>query len=76
MALMTSSICHAEDVTIRFNGTTAKVKNSAKDSVNVTVTGANVEIESLYKSHKLTLLLTGKRWARQKRDSTVTSHLS
>ncbi len=57
---MTSSICHAEDVTIRFNGTTAKVKNSAKDSVNVTVTGANVEIESLYKSHKLTLLLTGK----------------
>jgi hypothetical protein len=60
MALMTSSICHAEDVTIRFNGTTAKVKNSAKDSVNVTVTGANVEIESLYKSHKLTLLLTGK----------------
>jgi hypothetical protein len=60
MALMTSSVCHAEDVTIRFNGTTAKVKNSAKDSVNVTVTGANVEIESLYKSHKLTLLLTGK----------------
>ena len=60
MALMTSSICHAEDVTIRFNGTTAKVKNSAKDSVNVTITGANVEIESLYKSHKLTLLLTGK----------------
>ena len=60
MALMTSSICHAEDVTIRFIGTTAKVKNSAKDSVNVTITGANVEIESLYKSHKLTLLLTGK----------------
>ncbi len=57
---MTSSVCHAEDVTIRFNGTTAKVKNSAKDSVNVTITGANVEIESLYKSHKLTLLLTGK----------------
>lgn len=57
---MTSSICHAEDVTIRFNGTTAKVKNSAKDSVNVTITGANVEIKSLYKSHKLTLLLTGK----------------
>ena len=61
MALMTSSICHAEDVTIRFNGTTAKVKNSAKDSVNVTITDANVEIESPYKSHKLTLLLTGKR---------------
>lgn len=60
MALMMSSVCHAEDVTIRFNGTTAKVKNSAKDSVNVMVTGANVEIESLYKSHKLTLLLTGK----------------
>lgn len=60
MALMMSSVCHAEDVTIRFNGTTAKVKNSAKDSVNVTITGANVEIESLYKSHKLTLLLTGK----------------
>ena len=56
---MMSCVCHAEDVTIRFDGTKVKVKNLAKDSVNVAVRGANVEIESLYKSHKLTLLLIG-----------------
>ena len=57
---MMSCVCHAEDITIRFDGTKVKVKNSAQDSVNVTVRGANVEIESLYNSKKLTLLLTGK----------------
>lgn len=60
MALMLFCVCHAEDITIHFSGTTAKVKNSAKDSVKVKVKGANVKIESQYKSHKLTLLLTGK----------------
>ena len=57
---MMGSVCHAEDITIRYKGTTAKVEQKVKDSVNVTVNGANVEIESLYKSHKLTLKLTGK----------------
>ncbi len=57
---MMCSVCHAEDITIRYKGTTAKVEQKVKDSVNVTVNGANVEIESLYKSHKLTLKLTGK----------------
>ena len=57
---MMGSVCHAEDITIRFNGTTAKVTQQIKDSVNVTVDGARVNIESLYKDHKLTLFLTGK----------------
>ena len=60
MALVVACVCHAEDVTIRYKGATAKVDQKVKDSVNITVTGAHVEIESLYKSHKLTLLLTGK----------------
>ena len=60
MALVVSCVCHAEDITVRYKGTTAKVDQKVKDSVNVTVSGAHVEIESLYKSHKLTLLLTGK----------------
>ena len=54
------SVCHAEDITVRYNGKTAKVDQKMKDSVSVTVRGANVEIESLYRSHKLTLLLTGE----------------
>ena len=60
LLLMMGSVCHAEDITIRYKGATAKVDQTVKDSVNVTMSGANVEIESLYKSHKLTLLLTGK----------------
>ena len=60
MALVVACVCHAEDITIRYKGATAKVDQKVKDSVNITVTGAHVEIESLYKSHKLTLLLTGK----------------
>ena len=60
LLLVMGSVCHAEDITIRYKGTTAKVDQKVKDSVNVTVSGANVEIESLYKSHRLTLLLTGK----------------
>lgn len=54
------SVCHAEGITIKYNGTKAKVTQSAKDSVKVTVDGAKVNIESLYKGHKLTLRLTGK----------------
>ena len=67
LLLMTVSMCCAEDITIRFNGSTAKVAmakqrepQKAADSVAVTVDGATVNIESLYTSHKLTLRLTGK----------------
>ena len=60
LPLLMSSVCHAEDITIRYNGTSAKVEQSLKDSVKVTVKGADVNIESLYQDHKLTLLLKGK----------------
>lgn len=60
LPLMISSVCHAEDITIHYNGSKAKVTQTIKDSVKVTVKDANVNIESLYKDHKLTLLLTGK----------------
>jgi hypothetical protein len=57
---MMSSTGFAEDINIRYKGTTAKVTQNVKDSVKVTVDGATVSIESLYKDHKLTLSLTGK----------------
>ena len=60
LPLMMSSVCHAEDITIHYNGSKAKVTQTIKDSVKVTVKGANVNIESLYKDHKLTLLVKGK----------------
>ncbi len=60
LTLLMGSVCQAEDITIKYNGTKAKVTQSAKDSVKVTVDGAKVNIESLYKAHKLTLRLTGK----------------
>lgn len=58
--LLIGNACYAEDITIKYNGSKAKVTQNVKDSVNVTVDGANVSIESLYKDHKLTLLLKGK----------------
>ena len=60
LILMMVGVCQAEDITIRYNGASAKVQQQTKDSVNVTVDGARVNIESLYKGHKLTLRLTGK----------------
>ena len=60
LLFITGGVCHAEDITIRYNGSAAKVSQSTKDSVSVIVDGANVSVESKYKSHKLTLLLTGK----------------
>lgn len=59
LLLLIGNICHAEDITIRYNGSSAKVKQTTKDSVKVTVKGAHVSIENLYKDHKLTLLLKG-----------------
>ena len=60
LTLMTVGVCQAEDVTIRYDGASAKVKNKAKDSVTVVVDGASVNIESLYNTHKLTLRLSGR----------------
>jgi hypothetical protein len=60
LTLMMASMCYAEDITIRYNGAKAEIKQNTKDSVSVIVDGANVNIESLYKDHKLTLRLTGK----------------
>lgn len=58
--LIMGAVCHAEDVTVRYQGTSAKVELKVKDSVQVTLDGAKVNIESQYRSHKLTLLLTGR----------------
>lgn len=60
LPLMIGSVCHAEDITIRYSGSSAKVTQTIKDSVMVTVNGASVNIESQFKDHKLTLLLKGK----------------
>ena len=60
LPFLMGSVCQAEDITIRYNGSTAKVDQRAKDSVTVTVNGANVNVDSKYTSHKLTVLLTGK----------------
>ena len=60
LSLLMGSVSYAEDITIRYNGSSAKVSQTATDSVMVMVDGARVSIESLYKDHKLTLLLKGK----------------
>ena len=54
------SVCHADDITIHYKASAAKVEHKANDSVKVTVEGAKVNIESLYKDHKLTVRMTGK----------------
>ena len=58
--LLIAITCRAEDITIRYQGATAKVEQSVKDSVVVTVDGARVSIVSLYNDHKLTLRLSGQ----------------
>ena len=60
LVLLMGSVCKAEDITIRYNGSTAKVTQKVKDSVTVSADGASVRIESQYKEHKLTLRLKGK----------------
>ena len=60
LPFLMSSVCHAEDITIRYNGSTVKVDQKEKDSVTVTVKGANVNIDSKYTAHKLSVRLTGK----------------
>ena len=46
LTLMLGNVCKAEDITISFDGSTAKVEQTKKDSVKVTVKGAQVNIES------------------------------
>ena len=58
--LVVAGVCHAEDITIRFDGSKAKVQQAVRDSVTVNVDGACVNIESFYVGRKLTLLLKGK----------------
>ena len=47
LSLLMGSVSYAEDITIRYNGSSAKVSQTATDSVMVTVDGARVSIESL-----------------------------
>ena len=58
--LLVASVCYADDITIKYNGSKATVKQSVKDSVQASVDGATVNIVSLYKDHKLTIVMTGK----------------
>ena len=60
LSLLIGNVCYAEDITISYNGSKAKVAQTVKDSVIVTVDGAKVNIESQYTDHKLTLRLKGK----------------
>ena len=55
-----ANVGYAEDITIRYNGSQAKVTQAKKDSVHVSIDGTTVNIESLYESHKLSLLLKGR----------------
>ena len=60
MALMMCGGAAAQDISVRFDGATAKVKQKVKDSVTVKVDGAEVTIESQMKARKLTLRLAGQ----------------
>ena len=56
---MVCSACSADDITVHYQGETAIVEQKVTDSVNVSVEGAKVMIESLYKAHQLRVRLTG-----------------
>ena len=60
LSQLTGSMCHAEDITIRFDGSKAKVEQQVKDSVTVEVNGAHVSIASAFQAHKLTVAVSGK----------------
>ena len=60
LTLMLGNVCQAEDITISYDGATAKVEQTKKDSVKVTVNSAQVNVESTYTSHHLSLRLKGK----------------
>lgn len=60
LLLVMGSTCYAQDITIRYKGKTAKVEQKVKDSVDVSVEGAKVSIDSRLTGRKLTLRLTGQ----------------
>ena len=59
-ALCCMTAVQAADVTIRYNGQKATVKQQKSDSLSVSVKGACVTVVSTYKAHRLTLELEGK----------------
>jgi len=59
--LLLCSGCQADDIVVRYEGSTARVENlSATDSVKVFIDGARVNIKSAYTTHPLSLRLTGE----------------
>ena len=60
LALWIGNVSYADDITLSYKGTSVKVRQNVTDSVTVTVEGAGVSIESLYKSRQLTIRLKGK----------------
>ena len=60
LLLVMGSTCYAQDITIRYKGKTAKVEQKVKDSVDVSVEGAKVSIDSRLTGRNLTLRLTGQ----------------
>ena len=60
LLLVMGSTCYAQDITIRYKGKTAKVEQKVKDSVDISVEGAKVSIDSRLTGRKLTLRLTGQ----------------
>lgn len=48
LSLLMGNVCYAEDITIKYNGSKAKVTQNVKDSVNVIVDGANVSITASF----------------------------
>lgn len=59
ISMMMGGVCHAEDITIGYDGASVKVTQTRKDSVEVDVDRACVNIKSKYKDHILTVRLTG-----------------
>lgn len=59
ISMMMGGVCHAEDITICYDGASVKVTQTRKDSVVVAVDRAYVDIKSKYKDHILTVRLTG-----------------
>ena len=60
LPFLMGSVCQAEDINISYDGSKARVQQTVKDSVRVTVDGACVNIESMFTDRKLTIRLTGR----------------
>lgn len=55
-----SSVYGSADVTITFRGNKAKVKFHASDSLQVQTDGAHVHVTSLYRGHRLRVVVSGR----------------